>query len=372
MVDNIQFAQEEEVAQPTTDLTVRNISSIGPMLWIGFYTVILNLLTLTVFRFWGRTHFRRRLWADTSVGGEPLTYTGRGLELFIGFIIAIFTVMAPFFGSLLLAQTLLGPEGAAAVIGIIYLVFFVLIGAAIFLSRRYHLSRTRYRGIRFAQTGSAIVYGLAYFGYGILASITLGWFGPEARIRLSRMMWENAYYGDLRFQFIDTPEAKAEPVYKSFALAWFGGIISIIAWFGLIAATTGLESFAEDAATDVTFILVIYASFIPIALLLSFFVSWHEAVMTRRILKSLHLGDVKVSSNLTAWDIFELSITNMLLIIFTLGFGYMAAQMRVWKRIANKMELNGSIDFETIGQSPADTPSQGEGLADGLDLVSNF
>ena len=168
------------------NLSVRNTSKISTMLWIGFYTILLNIVTLTVFRFWGRTHFRRRLWADTEVAGEPLEYAGKGVELFIGFVLAIFTLMAPTVGGLFLAQLLLGPEALVGFAIPLYLLLFVLIGVAIFLARRYHLSRTRLRGIRFAQIGSAWGYGFAAFGYGILTGVTLGWFGPAARIRLSR------------------------------------------------------------------------------------------------------------------------------------------------------------------------------------------
>ena len=68
---------------PQMSLSVSNGSRLGRMLWIGFYTTLLNVVTLTIFRFWGRTRFRRQLWADTKVGGEPLEYTGRGMELFL-------------------------------------------------------------------------------------------------------------------------------------------------------------------------------------------------------------------------------------------------------------------------------------------------
>jgi len=365
MEDNISAGKAES-------LTISNRSNIGAMLWIGFYTVLLNLLTLTVFRFWGRTHFRRRLWSDTSVCDEPLQYTGRGLELFIGFVIAIFTFMAPFVGAVLAAQILLGPEGFVIVFIPLYLLLFILIGVAIFLARRYHLSRTRLRGIRFAQTGSAIGYGLATFGYGLLTAITLGWFGPEARIRLSRKLWSKAYFGSLPFQFEDTPEALAEPVYKSFAFAWAGTLVAYFIWIGAIMATGAAEGFGDSPTMDPEAIAYLYLSFIPLALVIGVFASWHEAVMIRRIVKSLRVGDARLTSRIGLWDILELSITNTLLIIFTLGFGYMASQMRVWKRIANRMALEGEIDFEAIRQSDVEAPSQGEGLADGLDIISNF
>lgn len=108
------------------------------------------------------------------------------------------------------------------------------------------------------------------------------------------------------------------------------------------------------------------------SLVIAVFVSWHFAVVTRRITKSLSLDGLAFSSRLSTFDIVELSITNTLLIIFTLGVGLMAAQMRMWKRLAKRMVLTGALDFAAIEQSSVDAPKQGEGLADGLDLVSNF
>ncbi len=341
------------------------------MMWIGFYTLLLNILTLTVFRFWGRSHFRRRLWADTSVGGEPLEYTGKGLELFIGFLIAIFTLMVPTIGAIFAAQLLLGPQLFILVLIPIYLFLFIIVGVAIFLARRYHLSRTRLRGVRFAQTGSAWSYGFASFGYLLLTGLTLGWFGPAAQIRLSRRMWSNAYYGGLKFRFEDTPEATREPVYASFALAWVGGFLAYGGWLAFLFSS-GVFSRMDAVQPDLEAIGILYLSMIPLIVVVALASAWHFAVITRRITKSLSVGDVKFSSRLSAFDIIELAITNTLLVVFTLGIGAMAAQMRMWKRLANRLVLSGSIDFAAVEQSTVDAPKQGEGLADGLDLVSNF
>lgn len=374
MNDEQRFSTVEQTGdETTTDLSIKNQSNILAMLWIGFYTTILNIFTLTIFRFWGRTHFRRRLWADTSVGGEPLEYTGRGLELFIGFVIAIFTFMLPFIGALLAAQLFLGAIMLGVVVTLLYLFMFVVVGAAIYLARRYHLSRTRFRGIRFAQTGSAWGYGFAVLGYTILALVTFGWAGPYARLRLSRMLWSKAYFGSEQFRFENTEEAQREPVYLSFALAWVGTIVLYGAW--VVWLVMGMGGSPEEMATatqDVEFILKLYLSLIPLILLLSLFIAWHEAVMIRKIVKSLSVANARFSGRIGTWDIIELAITNTLLIVFTLGIGVMAAQMRVWKRIANRMSLEGEVDFAAIKQNEDAAPKSGEGLADGLDLVSNF
>ncbi len=363
------LAARKKAGDPGLDVV--SASRIGAMLWIGFYTFLLNIVTLTIFRFWGRTHFRRRLWSDTRIGGEALEYTGRGMELFLGFIIAIFSLMVPTIAAVFGAQLLLGPQLFIIVLVPIYLMLFVIVGVAIFLARRYHLSRTTYRGIRFAQTGSAWGYGFAAFGYGILTVLTLGWFAPAMQIRLSRRMWSNAWYGGVKFRFEDTPEAKREPVYLSFALAWVGGVAAYGLW-GFWIATSGLFQPTDAVQPDMRAVGMIYLSMIPLILVIAAFVSWHFAVITRRITKSLRLEGVAFSSRLSTFDIIELTITNLFLVVFTLGVGLMAAQMRVWKRLANRLVLSGSIDFSAIEQSSANAPKQGEGLADGLDLVSNF
>ena len=368
-MDNQEFAAPR--AQ-NAGLAVKNGSRILAMLWIGFYTTLLNIVTLTIFRFWGRTHFRRRLWADTSVGGEPLEYTGRGLELFIGFFIAIFTFMLPFVAALLAAQLFLGPELLVVAILPLYIFMFFILGVAIFLARRYHLSRTKLRGIRFAQTGSALGYGWAMLGYLILSGITLGWFWPAARIRLSRRLWNGAWFGSERFHFVDTPEAMREPVYASFALAWVGSLVAYGGWAAWLFTGFGASMTETGATPDVEFLIALYLSMIPLILVISIFVCWHEAVMIRRIVKSLNVAGAQFSNRINTWDIIELAITNTFLLIFTLGFGFMAVQMRVWKRIANRMSLDGTVDFSAIEQTSEAAPHQGEGLADGLDIISNF
>lgn len=351
------------------DLTVGNHSTVGPMLWIGFYTSILSLFTFSIFRFWGRTRFRRRLWSETTIGDEPLEYTGRGMELFLGALLAVFTVMLPIVGAIVLAQLALGSERFFIVVGIIYLVLFVLVGTALFLARRYHLSRTTYRGVRFAQTGSAIGYGLKTFGYIILTILSLGWAGPWARIRLSRALWQNAYYGDEKFEFVPDEAAKRQPVYLSFALYWVG---IVVIYGGLLFGVGALRLNDRLQSGDLGALGALYSLFIPAAILLAVTALWHEAAITRRITGSLTLGGLRLSSRITFWDLVSVFLTNFFLVIFTFGFGFMAAQMRLWKLYANRISIEGTIDFARIQQNADRGPKHGEGMADGFDLSARF
>ena len=69
---------------------------------------LLNLVTLTLWRFWGKTEVRRRVWRGVRLNDEAFEYTGRGVELFVGFLLALVVLGAPLllvvFGVQLLLQ----------------------------------------------------------------------------------------------------------------------------------------------------------------------------------------------------------------------------------------------------------------------------
>ncbi len=355
-----------DAPQGAVALDVENQSKIGAFLWIGFYTTIFTFLTLTLFRFWSRTIVRRHLWRETTIGGEPLEYTGKGSELLIGFLIAIVTVMGPLVGAIFAAQFLLDPVGFALVVLAVELIFLLLIGTAIFLARRYQLSRTMWRGVRFEQRGSALGYGLMTFGYALLSIITFGWFGPAMRLRMEKRLWNNAYFGDMPFAYDNSPAARTEPVYLSFILAFVGVIVFYALVFGGMFALGVMTD--PTKMTEPATIAKFYGLSFGGIFVLIFFVAWHEAVMIRQITKSISLGGVSLKSRFGAWDIIQLAFTNVLLVVFTLGFGALAAQMRVWRKICRRLDVEGTLDLARIHQAASRGPRSGEGMIDAFDL----
>jgi uncharacterized membrane protein YjgN (DUF898 family) len=362
-------AGTEPMSSPgVVSVAPENKSDMGRMLWIGFYSSLLMIPTLTLYRFWARTTFRKQLWKDTTLGDEPLEYTGKGMELFIGFIIFIFTIGLPT-ALYVLGIQLLSDNFALLGVGILvfYVVLGILVAAAIYLARRYMLSRTMWRGVRFWQGGSVWGFIGRAIGFGVLTVLTLGWFAPLMRLKLARYTWGNAFYGDMPFKYDEGNEARTEPVWLSFFVSWLGVAIYYVA---IIVAT--MSFVRPGAIPDVSglglFVGVVYGGLI----LLILFVVWHEAVMLRQITKSISIGDVRLSSRLTAWDILELSISNALLIIFTLGIASMAAQMRVWRRVVKKLSVEGALDLTTIKQAPSRGPKSGEGIADSFDMGFGF
>ena len=131
---------------------------------------VLLIVTLGLYRFWLMTDVRRFLWANTEIDGETLEYAGTPLELLTGFLVAI-AILVPVYAGFFLAALDIGLLGELAGIGA-FLGLAVLGQYAIYRARRYRLTRTIFRGLRFTQSGSAWIYALRAVGWWILTALT--------------------------------------------------------------------------------------------------------------------------------------------------------------------------------------------------------
>src|SRR3989440_6955011 len=161
---------------------------------------VLLLVTLGIYRFWLATDVRRFFWSNTEIAGDGLEYIGTARDLLLGFLMAI-AFLVPINVAFFLAAFSRGVIGQIS--GFLALVALALLGQfAVYRARRYRLTRTVYRGIRFHQTGSAWRYAVcAIFWWGIIV-LTLGLAYPWAQASLERFKLRNTYYGDLQGDFV--------------------------------------------------------------------------------------------------------------------------------------------------------------------------
>jgi len=176
--------------------------TMGAVAGITALNSLLTLATLGIYRFWGKTRLRRYLWSRIDVFGDRLEYSGTGLELFLGFLVAM-VLLLPIFGIPVFIQVAyagnLDVQGVTEALFTLLIVF--LIQVAIFRARRYRLTRTRWRGIRGGQSGSAFIYALRAMGLFILTGLSLGLFWPWASVALQRYKIGNTWLGDRQLTF---------------------------------------------------------------------------------------------------------------------------------------------------------------------------
>ena len=124
------------------------------------------MVTLGFYRFWLATDMRRHLWSNTEVDGDAAEYTGRGKELLIGFLVALAILVPIYLGYFLIG---LEAERLQAFASIPLVAFFYLFAQfAIYRARRYRLTRTVWRGVRFWMSGSGWIYALRASLWGVL------------------------------------------------------------------------------------------------------------------------------------------------------------------------------------------------------------
>src|SRR5258708_21408229 len=109
---------------------------------------VLLMLTLGIYRFWLTTDIRRFLWSNTELAGESFEYIGTARELLLGFLIAI-AILLPLYAGLFIVTLGLGDFGEIAGVLLSFVLLGVLGQYAVYRARRYRLSRTVYRGLRF-------------------------------------------------------------------------------------------------------------------------------------------------------------------------------------------------------------------------------
>ena len=160
----------------------------------------LELVTAGFYRFWLATDIRRHLWSNTEVAGDAAEYTGRGKELLIGFLLAMAILVPIYLTYFLVTIEVERRFKAFATLPLIF-AFYAFGQFAIYRARRYRLTRTVWRGVRFWMDGSGWAYAWRAMLWGLFVLVTLGLALPWREAALERYKMRHSYYGDLQGSF---------------------------------------------------------------------------------------------------------------------------------------------------------------------------
>jgi uncharacterized membrane protein YjgN (DUF898 family) len=347
------------------------------LLGIAIVNALLNILTLTLYRFWGKTRVRRHIWSCIRINGEPLEYTGTGGELFLGALIVFAVFLLPLIGLSLILVLTFGPEhpANAAVQGIATLVVLVFYGMAVYRARRYRLSRTLWRGIRGTMSGSPGRYTLKYFGALLLKVVTLGWATPAMNLELQHQIANETVFGSEPFRF----SGSAGPLYWRYAVCWFSTVlVAFLGVGGAIAsfvASNGGSWFLEDLelaqpSPEAIGYIIGLAVVVILVFILLYSLIW--AAYTVREMNVFagytRFGEARFRLAATTLSIVRLMIGNFLLFVFTLGIGAPFVAQRTIRYVIDRLTVEGTVDWGAIRQSTAAIDRRGEGLADAFDI----
>lgn len=300
----------------------------GTLFGIHLVNLFVTLLTLGLYSFWAKVKVRQWLWGHTEVAGDRLAYHGTGMELLKGFIRAVLIFGIPYLVIATgpeLARSDLWIQFAGRILAAILVVIFVPI--AIVAARRYRLSRTSWRGIRFSFRGKSFDFAKIFLSGTFLNVVTLGAYYPFFDTKRHAFLTSHTYMGNQRFRFY----GEGMDLSKSFLIAYL-----------LTVPTMGLCWF------------------------------WYKARVQRYFWEHTYLGQNRFHFPVTGWQYFKLKVGNLALLILTLGFAWPWVLVRNIRFVLRNLTLKGPTDLEVILQESQSASPTGEGLESLLDTGFEF
>jgi len=290
---------------------------------IHVVNVLLTLVTLGIYYFWGKTRIRRYIFGESAFERERFAYHGTARELILGFVKAFLVFFVPII-VLTVVRDVLDVEpvikGAAAIS--ISLLFLMFIPVAMVGARRYRLSRTSWRGIRFSFRGPAVEFAKIFVKGTFLTGLTFGLYYPFFATRRQAFMISNSYFGNERFAF----DGRGRELFGPYLLAIL-----------LTLPTLGLSWV------------------------------WFAARRRRFFWDHTSFGEARFRSSVTGLALLGLWLVNALLLILTLGLAWPWVRTRNIRFAFRYLELVGPLDLERIRQQAQYASATGEGLAGFLD-----
>jgi uncharacterized membrane protein YjgN (DUF898 family) len=323
----------------------------GEYFRIWIVNLCLSILTLGIYSAWAKVRRMQYFYRNTSVAGGSFDYHGDPKAILKGRVIA-----AAMFGLYSVAGNVSPAMGIAA-----FVLLLAVMPWLVVRSFKFRLHNSSYRGLRFSFRGTTKDGYINFLAWPLLSYVTLLLLWPLAYHRIRRFIANNSFFGTQGFEF----HASAGAFYKPY-LVVFGSFILIVA----IAASSGVilaqASFFNPEKTAILiggFVLLAYLGMVL------FIAPYLISRLQNIVWNATSLGPVVMKSEARARDLFEIWLTNFLLIILTLGLYKPFADIRMARYRVESMSLLAAGDFETfIGEQQQSVRATGEEMADMFDL----
>jgi uncharacterized membrane protein YjgN (DUF898 family) len=379
---------------------------------IAFTNILLTFVTLGVYRFWATTRERRYFWSKTRFIDDRFEWTGTGLELLFGFLIALVLFVLPFFLLNLILNGLIlqsYQEIAATIGGILYFFLIYLSGVAIFRGLRYRLSRTYWHGIHGGTDQNGLGYGWSWIWKSIVAYLCLALLFPWSMTSLWKQRWEAMSFGPHAFR--SNPEwSKLMGRYILAYLAPIGLVIVLVVLAVPAGMAIGMTGGSEPNPVLIGILIGVFV--------LAFYIIWplialiFYAAYVREVIGTMELSTLEFEFTASTKDWVKLFIGNVglwlaagllaAIPIAALGlfnqftkiepgqtafasnpFAFFAFMLllaipfsvvgpfvryRGWAFYVRHMEAGGEINLAALTQSETRELKQGEGLLDAFDM----
>lgn len=336
----------------------------GPLFGIFLRNLFLSILTLGIYYFWGKVRARRYILGHVEFEGDRFGYHATGRELLLGWlkVFAFFLVLflinsvVPLIWNSPVAGVLLGLGG--------YAVFLIVYPIAVVGSRRFRLSRTSWRGIRFSFRGRARDFIRLYVGGLILSSLTLGLYYAFFQNNVRRFLITHSFFGTTHFDY-DGDGADLLGLYILAAVVLFGGIFALSIALALLLFILMLGETGSLPLWTPALLLIPLAVVAGVVL----FWMWFLARRHRYYWGRTTVQGARFRSSVTARKFLRLFAGDAVRLIPTLGLAWPYVFVRHIRFTFANLVLEGALDIEAIRQEAQAASAAGETLGEFFGLL---
>lgn len=330
--------------------------------WFGIWIVnlLLSIVTIGIYSAWAKVRTKKYFYNNTHVDGRNFDYHATGGQILKGRLIVIAAIVV--FQVILAVLPILG----------LVLLLLLLVGYPWLLTRAmmFNARMSSFSNVRFNFVGTYGRAAAVYLLYPVLCLLTLYTTAPILDRTMKAFAIDNHKLGLAGFKM----DAPISAFYKAagLALLWVilvfvaGTVLTGFSFFAFQSAITSLE--ADPAAATLmilTFYLVFFLGIIPAAFI-------YQALTRNAIYNGTTVeGGHQMRSNISAATLLWIALSNMVVVVFTLGLMLPWAQVRMARYLAahTGVELGSSLD-EFVGQQQEATSALGDAYSDieGIDL----
>jgi uncharacterized membrane protein YjgN (DUF898 family) len=307
----------------------------GEYFKIWIVNLALSIVTLGIFSAWAKVRSKRYFNGNTYIGEHSFDYHADPIRILIGRAIAV--------GVLLIYG--LSAAFAPYLTPVIVIALFFATPWLVNAGLRFNARNTSYRNIRFDFTGTyADAFGV-YFLWPILVGITLGTTYPLARRARAQYHINNHTFGGRYFD-VQLAGRDMYGIYLTALLIAIGFMIIASLVFLIGASLYTIANLPPPDEKSPFFIPLVAIPYATAFLILTTFVS-------TRVLK-LAINETSLStrfrfeSSLSAKKMIEIVLSNLVLMLVTLGLFYPWARVRTAKYLSSQIAICGAADLEGI------------------------
>ena len=373
----------------------------GEYFKIWIVNILLSIITLYIYSAWAKVRTRRYFAGNTVLDNSSFDYHATGMQILLGRIIAVVLLIAVTFGGTISPFISIGAVVILA----------LLLPWAMWRSTKFNMRMTSFRNVRFGFDGklgpmymyllimpfipilvAAAVAGALYMvgvqtahlsvviGVGVIAMYLMY---PWVHKRLANYMLRNYRYGTAKFSG-ELSTGRFYAIYLKaigLSLLVYIALLLIGGALAFLLQMTGLlnSSFLEDMFKNPaqighlgTVLAVVLVGFVY--LLLFFLGTLISSYFRSRLREHLYVNGVvdqrvDPESTVTARGLWWVSITNILILIVTLGFGYPWTKVRMARYMAENTAVYAQDSLDNfVNDEKEKVGALAEELGDAFDM----